>query len=85
MPTSKQAAKRLRQSQDARLRNKVKRTSMRSAIKNVLRAANRAEGEQALLVATKRIDKAAKENIIHHNAASRYKSRLSKRVAAIAN
>ena len=33
----------------------------------------------------KRIDKAAKRHVIHANAAARYKSRLAKRVAALAS
>jgi small subunit ribosomal protein S20 len=83
MPNSKQALKRLRQADKRRLENKVVRTSMRTAMKRVLRAATQEEGTALLPLASKRIDKAAKTNIIHANAAARYKSRLAKRVNAL--
>lgn len=83
MPNNKQALKRLRQDEKRRLLNKGIRSSMRTAIKRVLRAENAEQGAALLPLATKRIDKAAKTNIIHANAAARYKSRLAKRVNAL--
>lgn len=80
MPNSKQALKRLVTDEKRRLHNKTIRTSMRSAMKGVLSASDKEAGMQALSLATKRIDKAAKGHIIHANAAARYKSRLAQRV-----
>jgi len=80
MPNSKQALKRLRQNEKQRMHNKTIRTSMRTAMKRVLRAETAEQGAALLPLATKRIDKAAKTNIIHANAAARYKSRLAKLV-----
>lgn len=80
MPNSKQALKRLVTNDKRRLHNKTIRTSMRSAMKGVLSASDKEAGQQALSLATKRIDKAAKRHIIHANAAARYKSRLAQRV-----
>ncbi|HKX46728.1 MAG TPA: 30S ribosomal protein S20 [Planctomycetota bacterium] len=85
MPNSKQAKKRQRQNEERRDLNKVVRTSMRSAIKKVLRATDSQSGAAELRAAMKRIDKAAKKRVIHPNAAARYKSRLAKRVAALAS
>jgi small subunit ribosomal protein S20 len=78
MPNSKQAKKRMRQDEERRAHNKSMRTTMRTAMKRVLRAADRDAAEAALPTAMKRIDKAAKTRVIHANAAARYKSRLSR-------
>jgi small subunit ribosomal protein S20 len=83
MPNSKQSIKRQRQNEDRRLRNKGVRTTMRTHMKKVLRAENKAQGLELLPVATQSIDKAAKTHVIHANAAARYKSRLAKRVNAL--
>jgi small subunit ribosomal protein S20 len=82
MPNSKQAKKRMRQDEERRMANKVVRTSMRSAVKRVLRAENTEEAKALLPSAMKRVDKAAKKNIIHQNAAARMKSRLARVIAA---
>ena len=69
--------KRIRQNEKRRQVNKTVKSRMKTAIKAVGKAddSNRAE---ALSQAHKRIDKAAKSNTIHKNAAARYKSRLAK-------
>lgn len=84
MPNSKQAAKRMRQNETRRIQNKTVRSQMRTAMKKVLKASTAEEATAALPMAMKRIDKAAKKNVIHANAAARYKSRLSRRAAATA-
>ncbi|MEM7309453.1 MAG: 30S ribosomal protein S20 [Planctomycetota bacterium] len=78
MPNSKQAKKRVRQNEKRRDENKVVRSSMRSAMKKVLQAESPEEAQKELPTAMKRVDKAAKRNIIHDNAAARLKSRLSR-------
>ena len=83
MPNTAQAKKRHRQDEERRLRNKIMRSRMRSAMKNVIAADSKESGQDALRAATKQIDKAAKQHIIHANSAARYKSRLAKRVATI--
>ena len=82
MPNCKQAAKRLRNAETRRQENKIVRTSMRTAIKRVLRAESAEAARNALPMAIKRIDKAAKNNVIHANAAARFKSRVASAVAA---
>ncbi len=82
MPTSKQAKKRMRQSEERRIKNKAVRSTMRTAMKKVLQAETEEVARAALPEAMKCIDKAAKRNVIHENAAARYKSRLARTSAA---
>jgi small subunit ribosomal protein S20 len=83
MPNTKQAKKRLETDEVRRLRNKAIRTNMRNAMKRVLKAESKEAADAALPKAASRIDRAAKHNIIHSNAAARFKSRLARRVAAL--
>ena len=78
MPNNKQAKKRVRLTETRRKENKIVRTAMRSAIRNVIEAESTEAASAALPSAMKRIDKATKQNIIHENAAARQKSRLSR-------
>lgn len=82
MPNNKQAKKRMRTNEERRVHNKTIRSSMRTAMKKVLQADTREAADAALPAAMKRIDKAAKTNVIHDNAAARLKSRLSKSASA---
>jgi small subunit ribosomal protein S20 len=81
MPNSKQAAKRARQSEERRLHNKAVRSAMKSAMRRATAAGTPDAAAALLPTAMKRIDKAAKGNVIHRNAAARLKSRLAKRLA----
>lgn len=78
MPNNKQAAKRLRQSEVRRQRNKIDKSTMRSTVKSVLEAETKEAAVAALPKAIQRIDKAAKKHILHDNAAARLKSRVTK-------
>lgn len=82
MPNNAQAKKRVRQDERRRQHNKTIKTSMRTSIKRVLNADDADAAQAALPQAMKRIDKAAKSNVIHDNAAARYKSRLARSIAA---
>ena len=62
------------------------KSTMRSAIKAVrlaIEAANSTEALAKLPAAFSKIDKATKRKVIHSNAASRYKTRLTARIKAI--
>ena len=83
MPNTKQAKKRMRQDEEARLANKVKRTAMKTAVKKVMQAEDSDSARAALPEAVKRIDKCAKKNIIHANAAARKKAQLDKHVSGL--
>ncbi len=82
MPNTKSAAKRARQAEKRRLRNRVYRSAARTYIKKAeklmaasdLEAAARAIGD-----AISTLDRAAIKGIIHKNNAARRKSRLMKK------
>jgi small subunit ribosomal protein S20 len=83
---SASAQKQHRQSLKHRARNRRNISLLKSQVRK-LRAALAAGDKEAvrtLLPATVgQIDKAAKQGVIHDNAAARYKSRLTKRVNAL--
>lgn len=83
MPNMEQAEKRQRQDVKKRANNQSQATSMRSAKKKFLEAANNdADNAKDLYVkAVKAIDKASSKGLIHENKAARDKSRLSKKLA----
>ena len=75
MPRIKSAKKRMRQSAEARDRNRAQRSQLRTAVKKARTAA----GDQAAMaVAEKTLDRAGRKRLIHPNAAARLKSRLAK-------
>ncbi len=81
MPVKKTIAKRIRQAEKARIRNKHYSTMMKSAIKKAM-AADNAEnantlGHSAIVI----IDKVAANGIIHKNKAANQKSRVAKHMA----
>ncbi len=81
MPNSKQAKKRARQSEERRMHNRAIRTAMKTAIRRAIGASTPEEAKSLVPTAMKRIDKAAKTNVIHRNVAARYKSRMARRLA----
>lgn len=83
MPNSASARKRLRQSQDRRVRNRAGRSEVRTHVKRVRKAIASGEveaSEAAFKTAAKKLDQAAGKGLIHANAAARTKSRLSKAI-----
>ncbi len=83
MPNSASAKKRLRQNEAARLRNRSRRSGLRTQIKKVraaIAAGDAAACDAEFKTAAKMIDKAASASLIHANAAARTKSRLSKAI-----
>ncbi|MGA0867688.1 MAG: 30S ribosomal protein S20 [Planctomycetota bacterium] len=83
MAHSKQAKKRIRQNDKARLRNKAVSSKMRTLVKRVMTAAetgDKATAEGTLASAIQAVDKAAKSNVIHRNAAARKVSQLTRAV-----
>ncbi len=81
------AEKQMRQSQKRRARNRQNVSQLKTQVKK-LRAAiaeGNAQAAGSLLSGTVgQIDKAAKKGVIHDNAAARYKSRLTRKVRALA-
>ena len=85
MATHASALKAHRQSLKHREHNRLFRSRLRTALKNIRAAIDGndlAAARNALKQTISLIDKMASKGIIHRNAASRYKSRLSTRLAA---
>lgn len=84
MPNSAHRKKTLRQNKTRNLRNRSARSAMRTAVKNAQDAITEdpQNAEAVLAQAYKKLDKAAKSNLIHPNKAARAKSRLAKAVQA---
>ena len=82
MPNTKSAKKRMRQAEKAREKNRAQRTRVRRAIKNVRTAETADAAAAALREAEILLDRAARTNLVHRNAAARQKSRLAKVVKA---
>jgi small subunit ribosomal protein S20 len=78
VPNIKSAKKRVLVSRAANVRNKSKR----SELKTLLKKAN-AEGADsaAIMAAVKKVDRAATKGLMHKNKAARIKSRLAKKGA----
>ncbi len=84
MANTKSAEKRNRQNVNQRERNRAHRSRLRTAIKRLRSAVSSgdASAAEALMPQTfSVIDKIAQKGVIHSNSASRYKSRIAKRVA----
>lgn len=83
MANSPSAKKRIRQTVKRTLRNKVQRSRVRTAAKQVEARVEQGDmeaAEQSLQHAYKIIDKAAKAGVLHKNSAARRKSRLARLV-----
>ena len=86
MPNRKHRKKSVAQAEKAQLRNKVKRSAMRTQVKKLMTAideGDKSNAQKELAIAMKRIDKAAKTRVIHPNTASRKKSGLARKVNAM--
>ncbi|MDY6794234.1 MAG: 30S ribosomal protein S20 [Actinomycetota bacterium] len=80
MANTKQQEKRIRQAEKRRMRNKSRKSEIRTYIKGfhaALQRGDREESETFLREAVKALDKAASAGIIHKNNAANKKSRLT--------
>ncbi|MEZ4772988.1 MAG: 30S ribosomal protein S20 [Bacteroidia bacterium] len=84
MAHHKSAKKRIRQNAKRRLRNRYKKTTMRTVIKRLRTTTDKAEALGMLPKVISTIDKVAKSNIIHKNTAANMKSKLTRHVNALA-
>ena len=87
MANIKSAKKRAKQAEKRRQHNASRRSMMRTYIKKVLKAVESGDAQvaQTALRETSRVlDRFASKGLIHKNKAARHKSRLSKRVNALA-
>lgn len=87
MANSPQAKKRVRQAEKARALNASQRSSMRTSVKNVLKAiiaGDKAAAQAAYIKASSMLDRSARKGLIHKNKASRLKSRINAKLRALA-
>jgi small subunit ribosomal protein S20 len=81
------AKKRVRQTEKRTLRNRHQKATVRGFVKKVreaITAGNKADAKKALVVAQKRIDQAVQKGVFPTSTGSRYISRLSAQVSALA-
>ncbi|NBC13558.1 MAG: 30S ribosomal protein S20 [Gammaproteobacteria bacterium] len=81
-----QARKRARQAEKHRQRNAAQRSTLRTAMKKVLKAirtGDKTAATEAYKAAVPVIDRAANKGLIHANKAARHKSRLNANVKAL--
>lgn len=84
---SKNAQKRERQNKKRQIRNKAAKSRVRTEIKKFLLAvknSNKEEAESQLKVVVKQLDTVSRKGIFHKNTAARKKSRLYKKLNALA-
>lgn len=87
MANHKSALKRAKQSEERRLRNRARKTRMKTAIRGLeeaITAGTRDAMLEQLKEAISVIAKTASKGVIHRNTASRKISRLTRRVNALA-
>ena len=78
MPRIASAAKHMRQSRVAAVRNRAQRSALRTALKKALSPGATPEQKRR---AVQVLDRAARKGLIHKNAAARHKSRLARQKA----
>jgi small subunit ribosomal protein S20 len=81
------ALKRARQTESRTARNRANRSRLRTslrAMRESLAKGDKQSAEQAYRQTVSALDKAIQKGILHENTASRYKSRLSARLAGLA-
>ena len=84
MANHQSALKRLRQNKVRKERNKYYHKSARTAIKKLRNEEDKTKAEEMMTRVFSMIDRLAKRNIIHKNNAGNLKSKLSKKVSALA-
>lgn len=83
MANIKSQIKRNRTNEKARLRNKAVKSELRThvrAVREAVAGGDKEAAEQALQVASRKLDKAVSKGVIHANQAANRKSRLAKAV-----
>jgi len=81
------ALKRARQTETRTARNRMNRSRLRTQLRQLkepLGGSNKEQAEKVYRETVSALDKAIQKGVLHENTASRYKSRLSARVRAVA-
>ena len=86
MANIKSQIKRITTNEKARLRNKAVKSELKTHVRRVREAVaggDKDAAQAALVVASKKLDKAVSKGVIHSNQAANKKSALAKSVAAL--
>lgn len=83
MPNIKSAKKRIKLSRAANVRNRARRSSIRTAIKRVRSAETAEEAEKQLRHAISLLDRASRTHLIHANRVARLKGQLTRHVSSL--
>jgi len=78
-----QQIKRTRQDKTRRARNITRMSELKTAVKNVLAATEKAEAEKLYASAVSTIDKMASRNLIHKNTAARRKAQITRHLNSL--
>jgi small subunit ribosomal protein S20 len=84
MANHKSSFKRIRQTKTRCLQNRYGAKTMRNAVKTLRNTADKKEAETLYPKVCSMLDRLAKKNVIHKNKAGNLKSKLAKRVHALA-
>jgi small subunit ribosomal protein S20 len=84
MANHKSAEKRIRANETKRLRNRYQAKTTRTVIKKLANTTKKDEAQKLLKEVSSMIDKLAKRNVIHWKKAANQKSKLTKKVNALA-
>lgn len=84
MPNIKSSERSVKTDAERRAKNFAVRSTVKTATRKVVETTAADEAQNLLFKATSTIDKAAAKGVIHKNAAARKKSRLARKVNAIA-
>ena len=84
MANHKSAEKRIRANEKKRVRNRYQNKTARTQIKKLLTTSKKDEAQALLKEVSSMIDRLAKKNIIHWKKAANQKSKLTKKVNALA-
>jgi small subunit ribosomal protein S20 len=82
----KSQLKRIKTNEKARLRNKAVKSELKTYVRRVRDAVaggDKDKASEALVIATKKLDKAASKGVIHANQAANKKSALAKAVGSL--
>lgn len=86
MANIKSQIKRIGTNEKSRLRNKAVKSDLRTYVRRVrefVAAGDKDAADKALVVASKKLDKAASKGVIHANQAANKKSALAKSIASL--
>ncbi len=85
MANIKSQLKRIKTNEKARLRNKAVKSELRTHVRRVREAVaggDKAAASEALVTASRKLDKAVSKGVIHRNQAANRKSAMATRVGA---